>query len=161
MKNRPAEINGQMLEKLKRASADDPGLMEFAHNLSSGKIVPLEEGALRSNSVRAMNEQLGMQMEQIISQIKLLAGQVEDLQERRRISELVYTARFTFEPVVGQSYHLYDRGNERFISLIGPDEWGKSGANLTFLAKVTLLADRTWKIEQGDVQSMEISLKKK
>jgi hypothetical protein len=150
--NLPREVilNAEALDKLKRASVDNPGLIKFAHNLSSGKIVPLEEGAIRSNSLMAMTEQISMQMDQIIAQIKLLAGQVEELQQRKNISELVYTAKLTFEPVVGKMYFLYqsEERQERFLSMIAPEEWGRQleDKKLKFLAQVKLLSDRTWKI---------------
>lgn len=148
--NLPQEVvlNAEALEKLKRSSIENPGLTKFAHNLSSGKIVPLEEGAIRSNSLKAMTEQISLQMEQIIAQIKLLAGQVEELQKRKDISELVYTAKLTFEPVVGKVYFLYQsvERNERFLSMVSPEEWGKKMENLNFIAQVRLLGDRTWKV---------------
>ena len=33
--------------------------------------------------------------------------------------------------------------------MIGPNEWGTRGENLKYLAKVTLLGDRTWKVEDS------------
>ena len=33
--------------------------------------------------------------------------------------------------------------------MISPDEWGSSGKELEYLAKVTLLGDRTWKVEES------------
>jgi hypothetical protein len=32
------------------------------------------------------------------------------------------------------------------LSLIGPQSWGRSGAELTYLASVKLLADHTWEV---------------
>lgn len=147
-KPKPIHLDEEALRKLKLMTVEDPGLQKFASNLASGKIAPLEEGHIRSKSFLAMNEQLDIQMDQILEQIKLLATQVEQLQERKKVSEQIYMAKMTFEPVVGHSYFLYDRKGERFLSMIAPDEWGKTAKKLTFLGKVTLLADRTWKVEE-------------
>ena len=41
-------------------------------------------------------------------------------------NEIVYNAKFSFEPVIGEIYHLYcgDDG-VNFLSLISPQEWNK------------------------------------
>lgn len=52
--------------------------------------------------------------------------QYEILMEEFEWNELVYNARFSFEPVIGEIYHLYkgDDGID-FLSLISPQEWNK------------------------------------
>jgi len=41
-------------------------------------------------------------------------------------TQKVYSAKFKFEPVVGESYHLYaGKDGENFLSLISPDSWNK------------------------------------
>ena len=41
-------------------------------------------------------------------------------------NELVYGAKFSFEPVVGEIYHLYQSDDGiNFLSLISPQEWNK------------------------------------
>ena len=150
-KKQPPEVTAKYLENLKRVSADDPGLVEFATSLGSGKVAPLEESAIRAQSHRAMNDQLNIQMEQIVEQIRLLAKQVEDLRERKKISEEIYLAKMTFEPVIGKIYYLYFNPKEKrnTLSMISPEEWGNSVKELEYLAKVTLLGDRTWKVEEN------------
>jgi hypothetical protein len=41
-------------------------------------------------------------------------------------NELVYSAKFSFEPVIGEIYHLYRDAEINFLSLIGPNEWNKA-----------------------------------
>ena len=55
-----------------------------------------------------------------------LKFQYENLMQEFEWNELVYSAKFSFEPVIGEIYHLY-RDNEGllFLSLIGPNEWKK------------------------------------
>ena len=55
-------------------------------------------------------------------------------------NELVYNARFSFEPVIGEIYHLY-RGDDgiNFLSLIGPKEWNKE-----HIGKFKLNSDKKW-----------------
>jgi hypothetical protein len=52
--------------------------------------------------------------------------QYENLMQEYEWNELVYSAKFSFEPVIGEIYHLY-RGDDgiQFLSLISPQEWNK------------------------------------
>ena len=112
-KPQPIKISEKELDKLKKLSAEDPGLVQFATSIGSGVVAPLEESAIRVHSHRAMSEQLDIQMGQIVEQIKLLAKQVEDLQTRKRISEEIYLSKITFEPVIGTTYYLYYSNKEK------------------------------------------------
>lgn len=39
-------------------------------------------------------------------------------------NSLIYSAQYNFEPVVGETYHLYKRNNdEYFLSMISPEDW--------------------------------------
>jgi Protein of unknown function (DUF2452) len=41
-------------------------------------------------------------------------------------NELVYNAKFSFEPVIGEIYHLYSNNDgTNVLSLIAPNEWNK------------------------------------
>ena len=144
----PVKVSAKELDKLKKLSVEDPGLVKFASSIGSGVVAPLEESAIRKHSHRAMSEQLDVQMAQIVDQIKLLAKQVEDLQTRKRISEEIYLSKITFEPVIGNTYYLYfsEKENRKVLSMVSPDQWGKSGDHLRFLAEVVLHGDRTWKV---------------
>ena len=97
--------------------------------------------------LKAMEQQVDMQMAKIKEQIELLARQVEELQKRKELSFQIYQAESSFEPLVGKNYYLYKKGDEsRFLSMIAPGEWGRRETENVFLAKVELLADRTWNI---------------
>lgn len=102
---------------------------------------------IKSRGLKAMEQQVDMQMAKIREQIELLAKQVEELQKRKELSFQIYQADNSFEPLVGKAYYLYKKGDEsRFLSMIAPGEWGKRENDNVFLAKVELLADRTWNI---------------
>lgn len=60
------------------------------------------------------------------SKFNELKLQYENLMEEYEWNELVYNSKFSFEPVIGEIYHLY-RGEDgiNFLSLIGPNEWRK------------------------------------
>ncbi len=69
-----------------------------------------------------------------------LKEEYQKLVEEYKWNDLVYNAKFSFEPVIGQIYHLYLRPNgEIFLSLITPDEWNKES-----LGSFRLSSEQKW-----------------
>lgn len=69
-----------------------------------------------------------------------LKKEYEKLIEQASITEMVYSSRFNFEPIVGNTYHLYLGNNgETFLSLIGPKEWGKE-----YVGSFLLMTNHQW-----------------
>ncbi|MEC4048501.1 DUF2452 domain-containing protein [Flavobacterium sp. SUN046] len=66
--------------------------------------------------------------------------QYENLMKEYEWNDLVYNSKFSFEPVVGEIYHLY-RGDDgiNFLSLIGPNEWNKE-----HIGTFKLNSDKKW-----------------
>ncbi len=129
-----------------------PGLLPYANHVGSPAIKPLDKGKIKGRAVSAMWEQTQMQMDQIRQQIELLAEQARAIQNRMEISEKIYLAEMSFEPLIGREYHLYERKNgSQLLSMVGPKEWGRSFPFSAFLASVKLLSDHTWEITlQGE-----------
>jgi hypothetical protein len=57
-----------------------------------------------------------------------------------------------FEPLINHVYHLYIKGNGQYLlSMIAPNQWGRSKNNFNFMATIRLLADHTWDVlEKND-----------
>ncbi|GAA5480447.1 hypothetical protein Hhel01_03973 [Haloferula helveola] len=66
-------------------------------------------------------------------------------------NKLVYEADIQFEPVVGETYHLYETRGRRTLSMIGPDEWP-----MRHLASVRLNVDRQWQVVEASVKPQEL-----
>ena len=82
-----------------------------------------------------------------LEQMQLLAEQAKKLQSRKTISERVYMAEIRFDPLINHIYFLYEKeGGQQLLSLIAPEQWGRSKKNYTFIAEIRLLADHTWDI---------------
>lgn len=135
------------LEKMKESTTDKPGTIEFPHHSGSALIKPEDKGKIKGRAVAAMHQQTESQMSQLYEQMQLLAKQAKSLQKRVEISERIYLAKMNFEPLINHVYHLYEseEGND-ILSLIAPNEWGKSKSYIKYLASVKLLADHTWEI---------------
>lgn len=130
----------------KEKVAEDPHLLPYAHTVGGVVIKPIDKGRVKGRAVSSMYKQTEMQLNQIKKQIELLAQQAQAIQNRVAISEEIYQAEMSFEPLVGFVYHLYRRNNGKaLLSMVGPEEWG-TGAPYDFVATVHLLADHTWEI---------------
>jgi hypothetical protein len=101
---------------------------------------------IRHKALTAMEEQTNMQLGQIRKQIELLALQAQEIQKRKELSLIIYTAKLNFAPVIGQTYYLYEKSDGSYLlSLVSPREWGGgAGPYKRFVAGVKLLADHTW-----------------
>lgn len=73
-----------------------------------------------------------------------LKQQYQNLIEELEWNELVYNAKFSFEPVIGEIYHLYagDDGTHS-LSLIAPHEWHKE-----HIGSFKLNSDKKWVLLQ-------------
>ena len=136
---------------------DTPSTLPYAHHAGSALIKPEDKGKLKGRALRAMSEQTNMQMDQIREQIELLATQAKALQDRVDISEKIYQAEVNFEPLIGHIYHLYEKESGMWtLSMIGPNDWGRSMKYKAYIATVKLLADHTWDIlKKGDYFQMD------
>jgi hypothetical protein len=121
-------------------------VLPYSASVSGAVIKPTEEGVIRHKALSAMEEQTNMQLEQIRKQIELLALQAQDIQNRKELSMIIYGARLSFSPVIGQVYHLYEKADgSHILSMISPREWGGgAGPFRRHMARVRLLADHTW-----------------
>jgi len=125
---------------------DLPGLLPYAHHSGSLPIKPEDEGRLKSRALRAMEYQTDAQLQQIYEQIQLLANQAKALQDRKHISTLIYQCNLKFEPLIHHTYHLYQKGHEFVLSLVAPEDWGRTKTQLVYLSTIKLLSDHTWEI---------------
>ena len=121
-------------------------VLPYSASVSGAVIRPTEEGVIKHKALTAMEEQTNMQLEQIRKQIELLALQAHEIQKRKELSMMIYGAKLSFKPNIGQIYYLYEKQDDSFmLSLVSPKEWGQHGPFKKFVAAVQLLADHTWK----------------
>lgn len=125
---------------------ETPHVLPYAHHRGSAVIEPVDRGKIKGRAMAAMYEQTDMHLDQIRQQIELLARQANAIRDRVEISEKIYLAEMSFEPIIGKNYHLYLRKNGKHVlSLVAPQEWGKK-LPYEFVASVRLLADHTWEV---------------
>ena len=121
-------------------------VLPYSASVSGAVIRPTEEGMIKHKALTAMEEQTNMQLDQIRRQIELLALQAQEIHKRKELSFMIYNARLSFKPNIGQTYHLYQKHVESYmLSLVSPKEWGGTGPFKQYVAAVQLMADHTWK----------------
>jgi hypothetical protein len=132
--------------------AENPGLLPYAHTSGGAIIRPEDKGQIRGNAMTAMYDQTERQMEQLRQQMETLVRQAKSLDNRMKVSEVIYQADIPFQPVIHHIYHLYRRKSDgtHVISMIAPAEWGRC-MPYEHLATVRLLGDHTWEVLEGEV----------
>ena len=94
-------------------------LLSYSTNVGAPAIIMDDVVGWKSRGISNVNKEF----ENKFNELKI---QYQDLIKEYEWNELVYHARFSFEPVIGETYHLYlgDDG-VYFLSLIAPEEWNK------------------------------------
>jgi len=94
-------------------------LLPYATNVSAPAIRPDNIDDWKLRGVNKVNKQIETKFNE-------LKEEYQKLVEEYHWNELVYQAKFAYEPVIGETYHLYV-GNDGgpFLSLIAPSEWDR------------------------------------
>ena len=151
MSNNKVDISKIDLEKDKDKITDLPGLIEYAHHAGSAIIKPEDKGRIRGTAVAAMHDQTDRQFHQLYEQMETLIDQAKYLKKRVEVSERIYQASVPFKPVIGKIYYLYQKNDgSDLLSMVSPEEWGKSFPYEFFEAEVRLMSDHTWEIVKSD-----------
>jgi hypothetical protein len=94
-------------------------ILPYATNVGAPAIRIDDLVSWKSRGITNVNKELAGKFDE-------LKNQYQNLVEEYEWNELVYTAKFAFEPVIGEIYHLYvGKDGSNFLSLIGPLEWNK------------------------------------
>lgn len=110
-----------------------PNLLPYPHHVAAPKIEPVDTSFFKQNGTRKVNRALGRKYEELVKE-------AETLQKSFLINQEVYDSHYSFEPIVGEIYHLYEDSNgKKTLSLISPNEWNKK-----HLYSVVLNSDLTW-----------------
>lgn len=115
-------------------------------SVGSVPIKPEDKGKIRANAVEAMHHYAQQEMDMLRKQADLIMQQVREIEDRLKISEQIYQSEMRFTPVVNQIYHLYEKGDHFAISLIAPNEWGRSKTQMKHVATIRLLGDHSWQV---------------
>jgi hypothetical protein len=107
--------------------------LEYATSVGAPVIKMDNVVAWKSRGIQNVNKEF----ESKFNELKL---EYQKLMEEYKWNDIVYNARFSFEPVIGEIYHMYiGEDNNHFLSLISPREWNKK-----YVATFKLNSDKKW-----------------
>jgi hypothetical protein len=110
-----------------------PNLLPYPHHVASPKIETVDLSAFNTLQAHKVSKSLQKRAEEI-------ASMVQTLQEDYALNLQLYSATRSFEPVLGEVYHLYEKADgTQFLSLISPREWKQK-----YLYSGVLNSDGTW-----------------
>ncbi len=133
--------------------AENPGLMAYAHSAGGAIIKPDDMGKVKGKAVLAMHQQSERQLNQVYQQMAILAQQAKELRQRVEVSERIYRVNMGFDPILNETYYVYEKEDGTdVLSMVAPNEWGRSYKFSRFVAKVTMLADHTWDVVYNESQ---------
>jgi hypothetical protein len=108
-------------------------ILPYSTNVGAPAIRLDDVVSWKSRGITSVNKELAAKFDE-------LKQQYESLMHEYECNELVYNAKFSFEPVVGETYHLYRSADgTNFLSLISPAEW-----NREHLGTFKLNHDKKW-----------------
>jgi hypothetical protein len=113
--------------------ADNPGLLPYGSNVGAPSIKVDNIESWKNPKVIKVNKEFNNRYES-------LKKQYDGLVEEFKWNEIVYNSKFNFEPVVGETYHLYyGQNGSTFLSLVEPSQWNKE-----HIGSFTLNYDNKW-----------------
>lgn len=113
--------------------ADNPGLLPYGSNVGAPSIKVDNIESWKNSKVIKVNKEFNNRYES-------LKKQYNELVEEFKWNEIVYNSKFNFEPVVGETYHLYyGQNGSTFLSLIEPNQWSRE-----HIGSFTLNYDNKW-----------------
>ncbi len=133
-------------EKEFESYSGEASLSPIPLTISSPPIKAEDKNKIRANAVEAMHHYANQEIAMLKKQADLIMQQVREIEQRLKISAHIYESDMRFVPVVNQVYHLYEKDDHYTLSLIGPEEWGKSKTSRKYIASVKLLGDHSWDV---------------
>lgn len=125
-------------------------------SIGSPVIKPEDKNQIKANAVEAMHHYANQEIAMLKRQADLIMQQVREIESRLSISEQIYQSDIRFTPVVNQTYYLYEKEDHFLLSLIGPDEWGRSKNSRKYVASVKLLGDHSWDVIATGTKPTEV-----
>ena len=111
----------------------DAAIKPYATSVGAPVISMNDTIAWKNRSISKVNQKVKAKYLQ-------LKAEYEKMMDEFEYNSLIFSAKFNFEPIVGDVYHLYKRDNdETFLSIIAPDE-----CSFNSIGSFYLNADQIW-----------------
>jgi hypothetical protein len=109
-------------------------LLPYATNIGAPVISPDNVSTWKNEKILKTNHYFNKKYDEI-------KKEYEKLVEEYEWNKVVYSSTYSFQPIIGEKYHLYRRNNgEYFLSLIEPQSWKQE-----HIGTFELDSDNKWK----------------
>lgn len=111
----------------------DAALKPYSTSVGAPVITASDTTAWKNRSINKINHKVAAKYVE-------LKHEYEKLMQEFEYNKLIFEAKFSFEPIIGEIYYLYKRKNgELFLSIIAPNE-----CKFNALGSFYLNADQIW-----------------
>tara|TARA_R110002012_G_scaffold14511_1_gene59741 strand:+ start:100 stop:501 length:402 start_codon:yes stop_codon:yes gene_type:complete len=108
-------------------------LLPYSSGVAAPKITTPDITSWKQTNINKVNHEIKSKFEQLKAEYDAMVKKFED-------NQLVYGAKFSFEPIVGEIYHLYiGKDGRHFLSVIAPQE-----CNWDFVGTYRLSSEKLW-----------------
>lgn len=107
--------------------------LTYGSNVGAPAIKLEDVGGWKQIQAFVANKQFKTKYEELREEFRKLVDEVS-------WNEFVYSSKYNFIPVIGETYYLYERENgDAFLSMISPSEW-----NMKFVGATRLDSTQKW-----------------
>ena len=107
-------------------------LIPYASRVSGPLIEVPNVDAFKKKGIEKVSKQLNAELVDLKKKIKTFVNEASNTQK-------VYSAKFKFEPVVGETYFLYQGNKGDYLSLVPPENWAEK-----FIGAFRLSSEYKW-----------------
>ena len=115
-------------------------LLKYASEISSPVIRQDDIKKWESDAVKSVNDHFSQRFDEIKKEYSKLIDEF-------KWNDLVYKSNYSFKPIQGKIYHLYQKDDDSkslFLSIIDPSEW-----DMLFIGSFKLLSNNKWEKIDG------------
>ena len=113
---------------------EDRRLKSYPTEIGSQKFAPDDIALFKLEKTTKVKKYYSSKFEEMTKEYELLMKEIHT-------NERLYMAQHNFEPVTGESYHLYKKeSGEEFLSLIPPEQWKR----FEFIGTFQFQSDGRW-----------------
>ena len=115
----------------------DAALKPYATSVGAPVIINTDTIAWKNRSINKVNHK-------VQAKYLELKAEYEKMMQEFEYNQLIFDAKFSFEPIIGETYHLYKRENgESFLSVIAPNQ-----CNFNFIGSFYLNVEQIWEKQE-------------
>jgi hypothetical protein len=123
-------------KKLPDSYVPDRRLKSYPTELGSQRFSPDDITLFKIEKTNKLKHHYTSKFEEIQKEYQKLMNEIS-------INERLYLAEHSFEPIAGETYHLYKKeSGEEFLSLISPEQWKR----FEFIGSYKFLSDGRWEL---------------